>query len=547
MSILVQSPHSPIDNSVPAYIAPRPKFLLRPPPPPKQKRALKAARLPKPPTPPHSRRTRKVGTVPRSPLSPRQSFLNILDTPSPPNSVNKRREASPLLFSELGYNIAIEAFYASKPSSITVPVTPRPTASEPKERSTSTAKTVLLNMNVLSRQQTNTSHNLLKPSSATKNMTPLYPRSNNNGETSSSLCPPMPEYTHQRRGSLPTSQNRPRSSTKSSSQVEKDINKAHKKRYPLPLPYGAVVELDQILGDARSAQSVSYRIPHAASSAHSRGATPVGPNGQVSTGRPYVGADGRIWRDREEELEYAGLLANGDTPRRGSDDTTTSLDDGREERHGRRAWAKFGANSSRQGTATYDAFQASERLRTPQSATSSSSAGEDEDEQAWSPLVVTHPAQHQFPNYVFPASSKSSRASSSTVASNRAIPLPASVNDFAVPSTNTKTPTIHHVPKAKEDFLASAFAPIPQSSNSSTRRSDRERERATRPPTSTHESRMTARRSSVQGVGHNEIVIPLPSLRPSHQPHAPSSNSSLRADPEKGKEKHGFLGVFKKK
>ena len=474
--------------------------------------------------------------------------MNILDTPSPPTSLKKKRDAGQLLVSELGYNIAIEAFYAPEPLSIPIPAE----ANKPTDKSTT--KPVLLGMNILSRQHTtNTSTSTsLKPT--TKNMMPLHPRSNNND-----FEPPMPQYLEQRRGSLPTSssQNRPRSSTKTSSQVEKDINKAHKKRYPLPLPYGAVVQMDQFFGDDRSAEKVSSRMPPAASSAYSRGATPVGPNGQISTGRPYVGADGRIWRDREEELEYAGLLATGDVHRRASDDTTTSLDDEREERHGRRAWAKFGANS-RQGT-TYDGFHASEkRSRMPQSATSSSSYDDDDDDgQVWSPLVETHTAQHQFPNYVFPASSKSSRASSSTTAS-RAIPLPARINDFAVP--DTKAPSVHHVPKAKEDFLASAFAPIPQQQQQiSTRRSDhhhreRERERATRPPTSSqHESRLTARRSSVQGVGRNEIVVPLPSLRPSHhhqhQMQSPSSNQSLRApDSEKGgKEKSGFLGVFKKK
>lgn len=542
MSILVQSPHSPIHNLVPAYIAPGPKFLLSPPPPPKQKRATV-----KPPTPPHSRRTHNL-PFPRTPLSPRESFLNILETPAP-TSLSKTRAPGPLLFNELGYNVAIEAFYAPKPSSIAV--TPRPTAAKFADNSSSATEVVAPGMNVLSRQHTNTSTSL-KSSSASKGMMPLYVRSNNSYEKSSPLCPPMPEYTQQRRGSLPTSssQNRPRSSTKSSSRVEKDINKAHKKRYPLPLPYGAVVEMDQILGDMRSAQNV--RMPYAASSAHSRGATPVGPNGQISTGRPYVGADGRIWRDREEELEYTGLLANGDTYRRGSDDTTTSLDDDKEERYGRRAWAKFGANNSRQGTMTHDGHHASEqRPRLPHGATASFD-DEDEDGRAWSPLVSTH-AQHQFPNYVFPTPSESSRASSSTTAATaggRAIPLPASINDFAVPGGNTKAPNVQHVPKAKEDFLASAFAPIPQPNAYNSRRPDRER--ATRPPTSMtpqyQESRMTARRSSVQGVGHNEIVVPLPSLRPSHhQLHAPSLNTSLRGDSEKGPSKSGFLGVFKKK
>lgn len=559
MSLVLSSPNP--DNSVYVHIAQhRPRFLLSPPPPPKHKRALAAAKLPHPPTPPYSKRAH---TVPRSPLSPLESFLNLLDTPSPPTTVNKKRDL-PFTLNDLGYNFTIETFYTSFPAATnnTVPVTPRPVAAQKQKKAITTpAKPLpstkpLFGMNLLSRQQTHSS----KPSSSSKLM-PLHSRSNQGYESSTQMLPPpMPDYNQQRRGSLPTSssQNHPRStSTSSSSKLsssrnDKDINKAQNKRYPLPLPYAAVVEMDQILGDNRSAQKVLSNAPNS----YARGATAVGPRGEVSTGRPYVGADGRVWRDREEELEYAGLLASPEAYRRGSDDTTHSIEDeAGGERQGRRAWAKFGVPNSAAAAAaaaakqktTYDRFQASEhRLRMPHSATSSSSDTDEEGgDEPWSPLVETHAAQHQFPSYVFPGSSKSSRASSSTVAtttSGRAMPLPVSINDFAVPHRGA--PQVHHVPRAKEDFLASAFAPAP-SSSSSARREQRERERAaasSRPPTS--ESRMTARRSSVQGVGRSEIVVPLPSLMPS------STASSHRAPPPQvpaGKERSGFLGVFKKK
>lgn len=348
--------------------------------------------------------------------------------------------------------------------------------------------------------------------------------------------------------------------------MDKDINKAQNKRYPLPLPYAAIIEMDQILGDGRSAQKVassSYTPASNGGGPFKRGPTLMGPNGEVSTGRPYVGADGRVWRDREEELEYAGLLTSSDALRRGSDDTNTSLDEYDEERRGRRAWAKFGASTAASastsknaaGTTQYDRFQAAEhRLRMPHSATSSSEDGDDADgDEPWSPLVETHAAQHHFPSYVFPASSKSSRASSSIPTppahstshshgnGGRAMPLPVSVNDFG--RAAGPVPHHHNVPRAKEDFLASAFAPVPPTS-SNARRSDRER--SSRPPTSSSagESRMTARRSSVQAIGRNEIVVPLPSLQPSS-----SSGGHSRQQPSTGaaKEKSGFLGVFKKK
>lgn len=361
----------------------------------------------------------------------------------------------------------------------------------------------------------------------------------------------MPDFSQQRRGSLPTSssQNHPRSTTTSKSQnVDKDFNRAQNKRYPLPLPYSSLVEMDQILGDTRSAQ----KVPSLAGNPYSRGATAVGPNGEVSVGRPYIGADGRMWRDREEELEYTGLLTSSG-PRRGSDDTTTSLDAADEgERHGRRAWAKFPApKSSGAPMTTYDRFHAAEhRLRMPQSATSSSDGEDGEVDEPWSPLVETHAAQHQFTTYAFPRSSKSSRASSSVVSPtapshSREMPLPVSINDFAVPNHHRGAPAVHHVPRAKEDFFASAFAPVPTSS-SRDRRGERERERSSRPPTATatSESRMTARRSSVQGVGRNEIVVPLPSLRPS----APGSRAPAPAPASSSSSgKGGFLGVFRKK
>lgn len=256
--------------------------------------------------------------------------------------------------------------------------------------------------------------------------------------------------------------------------------------------------MDQILGDDRSAQKVASNAPDS----FARG--PVGPRGEVSTGRPYVGADGRVWRDREEELEYAGLLASPEAYCRGSDDTTLSIDDeAGGERQGRRAWAKFGAPASAAAQkTTYDRFQASEhRLRMPHSATSSDTDEEGGDE-PWSP-------------------------------SGRAMPLPVSINDFAVPGAPHRgTPQVHHVPRAKEDFLASAFAPVP--SSSSARREQRESERAaSRPPT------------SVQGVGRSEIVVPLPSLMPSSAAPAPSSYRAPQVP--SGKERSGFLGVFKKK
>lgn len=58
------------------------------------------------------------------------------------------------------------------------------------------------------------------------------------------------------------------------------------RRFPLPLPYSATVEFDRMLGDTRSSSAT----------------TSIG--GQM----PYVGRGGQIWRDQEEELEYARLL-----------------------------------------------------------------------------------------------------------------------------------------------------------------------------------------------------------------------------------------------
>lgn len=71
------------------------------------------------------------------------------------------------------------------------------------------------------------------------------------------------------------------------------------KRFPLPLPYSATVELDRIMGDTRSASGTKSR------------------GGQM----PYIGQDGRLWRDRDEELEYAALLRdNGGSSAPPSDD-----------------------------------------------------------------------------------------------------------------------------------------------------------------------------------------------------------------------------------
>lgn len=211
-------PSSPLEsfNSVPGYITRRPKFLLSPPPPPKHKQ--KAQPKPaQPPTPPYSRRAQLA--TPRSPLSPLESFLNLLDTPSPYNSINKKHDISSTsqLLNDLGYNIAIETFHA--PPASTVPVTPRPTATKSAiaYNPHPSAKTIVLGMNILSRQHTNAS------SSSAKLVMPLHSRSNNSGYEAATSRPPippmMPDYSQQRRGSLPTStsQNYPRSHSKSSS------------------------------------------------------------------------------------------------------------------------------------------------------------------------------------------------------------------------------------------------------------------------------------------------------------------------------------------
>ncbi|KAF8317181.1 hypothetical protein DL93DRAFT_2095934 [Clavulina sp. PMI_390] len=387
-------------------------------------------------------------------------------------------------------------------------------------------------MPFLSRQSahTTTSSSLKSSSGAAPSQkTPFHSRSNQQGFDVTSH-PPMPDYDYGRRGSLPTaslSQNHPRSS--STKPVDKDYNRAQNKRYPLPLPYNAVVEMDKILGDGRSSQKVAQPHPF--------------PKADMGVGRPYVGADGRLWRDREEELEYTGLLASPQAYRRGSDDTILGDEVTGSERHGRREWAQFSARHPGGVSGSSSSRHPAQRSsRSRQYNSSATSDDEDDSTPTWSPVVETHPAQHQFPAYAFPQSSKSSSRSSSSrtpaypaapMTDDRTIPLPVSINDFAVPSSS-KAPHVHHVPRAREDFLESAFVPPRGSSGSSSR-----------PPVA--ESRRTARRSSVQGImpvsatqqphphsrhphaavapPSREIVVPLPALKPS----APPSSSSERS------------------
>ena len=304
----------------------------------------------------------------------------------------------------------------------------------------------------------------------------------------------------------------------------------------------------------------------------------------VGSGVPYVGSDGRLWRDREEEMEYKGLLASpksfassSHSPhaqshsynhhaqtlvpqelRRGSAETDTSIgDEPSEDRLGRRQWARFGrgkgAVSASGGAASsvYDRASGAEpqRLRLPSSSATNSSDSEEMEQEAWSPLE-THGAAHQFPAYVFPGASKSSRRSGNTILSStasskgsgRVLPLPVSMADFVVPDANAGMHV--HPPRAKDEFLASSFVP-PSSSRS-------------KPPTSG--AAREGRRASLQypsrrrdEVHATEIDIPLPSIAPSHSTThlaVPSRGSSSRPgtanSSSEGKEKRGLFGVFKK-
>ena len=549
-------------------------FLLSPPPPPRSKRTLKASPALS------ARRLRAQSgagksniTTPRSPLSPRESFLNILDSPSPTSSEtrvvnNKKYTTTPALLtptlksaesvrthidlgSGLGYSVAIETFsshYSTEnlfaPRTPSAPTAPyRPTKSRSKSFANIPSK---INMAIGS---------ILKSSkppvtdSDSGRKTALGPYPNR-----STRMPPttQPQLPSGRRGSVPNTLFSSSRSGKANPE-RKELSNQNRKRYPLPLPYSHIVEMDQILGDTRSANNVTSFVntPRGAG-AHERGATGKGP-------LPYIGADGRLWRDREEELEYKALLKDVDPERRDSGSSAEA------EERAKGQWKVFG-----NGLTGKSGYHVVLTPNTPGSAgtTSSSNASYDHEYSPASPDVLQG-HHHHFPSYSFPSTQpRAFQFPSSThdfsidpepSYSNtppvprerrRPSPLPALTDGLVPPppaapvhrSTTPAhvTPTVTHPAHAKADFLASSFHP--PTTTTLEPRVERKDGTNSKPPTSgsrkvTPPGIAIGRRSSIGYSGHE---------------YSPSSRSSSRADSssEKKLEKssNSFLSnVFSKK
>ncbi|KAF8325398.1 uncharacterized protein EI90DRAFT_3072725 [Cantharellus anzutake] len=429
-------------------------FLLSPPPPPRSKRVLKA----QPPSPPPARRLRSLtGPTKSDNPSPQVYTTPALLTPGlkTAGSVHTHFDIG----NSSGYTVAIETFsnhYAAEhlfETKTSIPNTPsRPPRSKSIRKLPSKVNMVIGSILKSSKPSVSGSGSGAK--------TPLGSSSNVLARTTSRTPPTTqpPSTTSGRRGSVP---NIPFSSSRSGKgDKEKEPSNQNRKRYPLPVPYSTIVEMDQILGDTRSKKHVAVFVnTPCGAGANERGATGKGP-------LPYIGADGRMWRDREEELEYAALLKSDDIDRRGSGSSAE------EEERAKGRWKVFG-----NGPTSKPGYHVVLTPNTPGSAGTTSSSGSS----YYRDDAELSPSSPDFPAYSFPS------------AQPRAFQLPSSIHDFSTSRSSTppvprqrRRPSplpvssdalvppppapIHRVASgsaplapAIDDFLASSFAPPPAS------------------------------------------------------------------------------------